>query len=235
MLLTLCWTLCTRKLPILCTMDSANITMRVRNYLEVIAINVVTGNTPSQRSGSSTCVQLLPTPEPSQSSGSNPIYSESLRCLSNCTCRCHATALRMLLPPAFTPYIGQIYIPKRLLHAPWSSWSLCNVQTCRGDWQKAMSIVWLLPPTGLLLGLLSIVVNFALPFPLPGVLEDPRINISIVGTRRAIHWSAPIWDAIRRADLDCVRTLLAMRKASVWDTDLEGWPVFAVSRITDIL
>ncbi|KAI0090454.1 hypothetical protein BDY19DRAFT_773051 [Irpex rosettiformis] len=143
-----------------------------------------------------------------------------LQCLPNCKCRCHNSSFSHLISSTLTHYLGQILLSKRLLHTLWSSRSLCNVQTCRGDLQQPLQIIWLLPR-----GFLHVHAYLQTT-----ILMNYPIKLSVVCMRRSISWSAPIWDAITRADLDGVRTFLSTGKTSVWDANPEGWTVFAVSR-----
>ena len=140
----------------------------------------------------------------------------TLRCLNGCSCRCHNSSVMNLIPPILTPYLGYILLPKRLSQL-FSSY--CDVQTCRGDLQQVLRIIWVLSQ-GSIRWYMSLQLTLWERFP---------IRLSIIGTRRAIPWSAAIWSGIARADLDAVRMLLSTGKASVWDADSEGWPIFAVS------
>ena len=143
----------------------------------------------------------------------------TLRCLNGCSCRCHNSSVMTLIPPILTPYLGYILLPKRLSRL-FSSY--CDVQTCRGDLQQVLRIIWVLPQ-GSIRWYMSLQLTLWERFP---------ISLSIIGTRRAIPWSAAIWSGIARADLDAVRMLLSTGKASVWDADSEGWPIFAVSHFS---
>ena len=142
----------------------------------------------------------------------------TLRCLNGCSCRCHNSSVMTLIPPILTPYLGYILLPKALYRMLSSS---CDVQTCCqcGHPQQAHKIIWLLPE-GFFRWHMSLQLTLSKKFP---------IDLSIVGMRRTIPWSATIWSSIARADFDDVRMLLSTGQASVWDADSEGWPVFAVS------
>lgn len=144
------------------------------------------------------------------------IPCSTLHCLADCHCRCHGLSMQSLIPGKLASYIGQIYVSKRLLRAPWATWSVCNVQTCRGDVQRAMTINWIIPPSFL-----------------SGFLQssrDRRIQVSI-GAARTIPWNAPILDAIWDADIQRVRSLFVLGQASIWDHDPVGSPILWVNQI----
>ena len=137
-----------------------------------------------------------------------------LGCPPSCQCRCHYPSVTRLVPKYLAPYIGQLSISKRLLHPTFSSWSLCNVQTCRGDFQQAATIRWVLP--------------FRI---FHGFLEsrnDCCIHFSI-GAPRVVRCDSPIMHAVWNGDSQGVRELFATGKASIWDYTINGYPVFVVS------
>ena len=137
-----------------------------------------------------------------------------LRCLPHCPCRCHDSLVTSLIPRWLAFYIGQVYISKRLLTPAFSPWSRCNVQTCRGDLQRAITIRWILPP-----GLLS------------GCLQSSKtqpIHI-FIGAPRIIPFDSLIFEAIRSRNIRSVRELFATGQASIWDHDFDGAPIFMVS------
>ncbi|KAI0799648.1 ankyrin repeat-containing domain protein [Irpex lacteus] len=145
---------------------------------------------------------------------SHSLVCNPLHCLENCHCRCHNLSMQSLIPAKLASYIGQIYVSKRLLRAPWSTWSVCNVQTCRGDLRRTMTINWILPPSFL-----------------SGFLQssrDRRIHLSI-GAVRTIPLDAPILRAILDADVQRVHTLFALGQASIWDHTLHGNPILWVA------
>ena len=161
---------------------------------------------------------------PRDSSGTHTSPSHSLttlpthrplKCPPKCKCRCHYPAIARLIPHWLAPYIGQVSLSKRLLHPTFSPWSLCNVQTCRGDFQRAATIQWILPP-GILHGFLE------------HTSKDRRIHFSI-GAPRIITLNSPISDAVWNGDLQRVRDLFATGKASIWDYTVDGLPMFRVS------
>ncbi len=124
--------------------------------------------------------------------------------------------MQSLIPGKLASYIGQIYVSKRLLRAPWATCSVCNVRTCRGDVRRAMPINWILPPSFL-----------------SGYLQSSRhrrIQVS-TGAPRTIPWNAPILDTVWDADIQRVRSLFALGQASIWDHDPVGSPVLWVSII----
>ena len=136
-----------------------------------------------------------------------------LKCPSNCPCRCHYPSVSRLIPSWLASYVGQLTISKRLLHPTFSPWSLCNVQTCRGDFHEATTVRWTLPFRTL-----------------QGFLEsrsDCRIHVSI-GAPRFVPWDSPILNAVCDGDLQGVRDLFATGKASIWDCTKGGLPVFRV-------
>ena len=69
---------------------------------------------------------------------------DTLRCLPHCTCRCHRS-MTNIISPSLRSYLGDLLVPQRVLLAPWSSWTCCDVQTCRGDIQRPVTIEWVLP------------------------------------------------------------------------------------------
>ena len=133
-----------------------------------------------------------------------------LHCLAGCECRCHYPAITKLFPTWLAPYIGQISLSKHLLR----SRPPCNVQTCRGDLQRVATVQWILPP-GFLHGFLESGKN-------------RRIHFSI-GAPRVVSWDSPIVYAVLDGDLQGVRELFATGKASIWDYNMNGLPVFWVS------
>ena len=147
------------------------------------------------------------------SSPSHPSRSP-LRCLPDCPCRCHSPSVHRLIPTWLAYYIGQISISKRLLRPPWSSWSLCDEQTCRGDLQRALIVQWVLP-TGFLHGSFQ-------------SSKDRRIHF-LIGAPRVVRWDSPIFNALQVGDLKGVRYLFATGQASIWDYSMNGMPVFYVS------
>ena len=137
-----------------------------------------------------------------------------LKCSPNCQCRCHYPSVTRLVPECLASYVGQLTISKRLLHPTFSPWSLCNVQTCRGDFRQAATVQWVLP--------------FSI---LQGYLEsrnDCCIHFSI-GAPRVIPWDSPITIAVCEGDLQSVRDLFATGKASIWDYNMSGLPLLVVS------
>ena len=139
-----------------------------------------------------------------------------LECPSNCPCRCHYPSISQLIPGWLAPYTGQVSISKRLLHPTFSSrLSLCNVQTCRGDLRRSMSLRWN-SPLGLLHGSLQYIAR------------DRQINFSL-GAPRTVSWDSPIVNAVCYGDLQGVRELFATGKASIWDYNMNSTPVFLVS------
>ncbi len=138
----------------------------------------------------------------------------TLHCLHNCRCRCHDSAVESMIPARLTSYLGQIFLSKRLFCPPWSTWSRCNVQTCRGDLRRALAFVWLLPH-GLFSGCFLSTGN--------------RLFRLSIGAQRVIPYSAPIAQAVIKADLHAVRTLFSHGQASIYDTLVDGWPMFTVS------
>lgn len=137
-----------------------------------------------------------------------------LKCLAYCYCRCHSSSVHLIIPPWLSPYIGQIFIPKRLIYSLWASQNRCNVQTCRGTSHGAMTIRWIMPPTFI-----------------HGYLHSThhrRIHFAICAPR-TIPWTLPIFEAIYNGDLRRVRDLFAMKQASIWDYDIYDRPVFSVS------
>ena len=74
---------------------------------------------------------------------SPPAYR--LRCPPDCACRCHRPSSMPIVPAALQPIIGQLFLPRRILHAlrlsPWE----CNVQTCRRDWGESSCVSWVRP------------------------------------------------------------------------------------------
>ena len=139
-----------------------------------------------------------------------------LKCPPNCTCRCHYPSVSQLIPSWLASYVGQVCVSKRLLHPAFSPWSLCSVQTCRGDFQQAMTI------------------RLTLPFrTLQGFLEsrnDCCIHFSI-GAPRVVPWDSPIAVAVSNGDLQSVRNLFATGKASIWDYIIDGLPLLVVSGV----
>ena len=141
---------------------------------------------------------------------------QPLKCLPNCECRCHYPSISRLIPGWLAPYTGQVSISKRLLHPTFlSRLSLCDVQTCRGDLRRSMSLRWN-SPLGLLHGSLQYIAR------------DRQINFSL-GAPRTVSWGSPILNTIFDGDLQGVRDLFATGKASIWDYTINGSPVFWVS------
>lgn len=136
------------------------------------------------------------------------------KCLPNCVCRCHHPSVTRLVPNLLASVVGQVSVSKRLLRPTFSPWSLCNVQTCRGDIQRAATVRWVLP--------------FRI---LHGFLESSKpcpIHFA-VGAPRTVPRDSPIVNAITNGNLQAVRNLFATGKASVWDYDMNGLPLIAVS------
>ena len=141
-----------------------------------------------------------------------------LKCPPRCECRCHHPSMIKLIPGRLTYYIGQVSISKRLLHPTFSPWSLCNVSTCRGDLHRAITLQWD-SPLRLLNGLLQ-------------YSKDSRIHFSL-GAPRVVPYNSPLFIAIWRGDFHTIRDLFATGRASIWDYDINGLPVFCVSWFLD--
>ena len=141
-----------------------------------------------------------------------------LRCLPACECRCHTLAFKQMVPSCIVPYFGKLFVPTRLFHPPWSSWSRCDVQTCRGDLLEDMPVRWLLPAR-----------HFNIKLELSS--ESYPIYLSI-GTPRLIARNAPIWRLVESGDLDGVRDLFSDKKASVYDVTENGGSLITVSTIS---
>lgn len=151
-----------------------------------------------------------------QIEGYSPSCSNGpLRCLSGCDCQCHALAFKPIIHKRLVPYVGQVYVPRRFFHPPWSSWSRCDVQTCRGDLLEDLPIRWLLP---------SRAFNIQLRL---GSSNHP-IYLSI-GTPRLVARNAPIWHLVESGDVDSVRNLFHAKKASVYDVTDAGGSLITVS------
>lgn len=144
-----------------------------------------------------------------------PRLDGPLLCPPKCECRCHYPSVAPLFPACFASLIGQLSISKRLLHPAFSQWSLCNVQSCRGDFQSAMTIRWILP-SGLLHGLLQ-------------SRRDRRIHFCI-SSPRIVLWDSPIIKAVWYGNLQGVRNLFATGQASIWDYTVNHVPIIQVSR-----
>ena len=140
---------------------------------------------------------------------------DGLACLPNCNCRCHDFSFSSLIPSWLVWYIGQVFISRQLLqvHSAWISWSRCNVQTCRGDFLRTMTILWLLP-RGLFWGCMQCPTTF-------------RVNICI-GAVRTITWDSPVFVSCREGDVRGVKELFAAGKASIWDATVNGHSLFYV-------
>ena len=147
---------------------------------------------------------------------SPPIAQDSLKCLPDCQCRCHSSLMASLVPIWLASYIGHVFVSKQLIYPPWSTWSLCTVQTCRGDAQRMMAITWLLPHTQLLSGL-TVTLN----------MTKRRIHFSLA-TANIIPYSSPVFKAIYDTDLHTLRDLFCRRTASIWDADIDGRTMFWV-------
>lgn len=142
-------------------------------------------------------------------------FDSNLQCALDCECRCHSSTVLRLIPNLLAPYVGQVHISKRLLSPPWSSWSRCNIQACRGDWFGESSIQWVLPS-----GFVPVNLQFSSPS-LPFCFS--------IGTPRIIPYSAPIWGLLRQGDVEGVRELFARKQASVWDADENNETLLMVS------
>ncbi|KAI0085489.1 hypothetical protein BDY19DRAFT_996628 [Irpex rosettiformis] len=121
--------------------------------------------------------------------------------------------MKSLFPNWMTSYIGHVFISKRLRLRPWSEWSLCTVQTCRGDFQRATLVTWL-RPAWLLAGWNVFFHK-----------QNWNIHFSL-GTPNVIPYSSPVLGAIYDADLGSLRDLFCRRIASIWDTDIDGRTAF---------
>ena len=155
-----------------------------------------------------------------QPASTRPVYSRpgTLRCLPDCTCRCHLPLVDQLVPVWLAPYIGQLSVSRRLLYPFWSSSNLCNVQTCRGDLQRAVTVQWSLP-----FGLLNI--RGSLQY-----FQGSQIQLSI-SAPRTVPFGSPIINAVWHGDARAVHDLFAAGKASIWDHSFDGLSVFWVSRL----
>lgn len=148
---------------------------------------------------------------------STAVSNGPLRCLPACECRCHTLAYKQVFPSWVVPYVGKLFMPTRLFHPPWSSWSRCDVQTCRGDLLDDMLVRWLLPARHC-----NINIKFS--------SESYPIYLSI-GIPRLIARNAPVWRLVESGDLDAVRDLFLDKKASVYDVTENGGSLITVSII----
>lgn len=140
-----------------------------------------------------------------------------LQCPSNCTCRCHARSLSPLIPQSLTPYVGQLFISKQLLHPAFTPWNCCNVVTCRGTYLKPAKVAYTLPQWSLFYGSFQSSSN-------------QRIHFSI-NAYRAVSYSSPIMRAIQKGDVHGVCDLFAKHQASIWDVDIDGVSILRVGRL----
>ncbi|KAI0799645.1 ankyrin repeat-containing domain protein [Irpex lacteus] len=138
-------------------------------------------------------------------------HTGRLHCSNDCACRCHDSSVTSLLPRCLTTYFGQIFISKRLLHPTFSSWSRCNLATCRGDFLEPCKICFVLPP-GYLYGCLR---------------SSPNSHIHFyIGAPRVVSWDSDILRAVWFSDVQEVRGLFTKHQASIWDFDPDGDSVF---------
>jgi len=128
-----------------------------------------------------------------------------LRCLEDCTCRCHTTSSRELIPKTVSTYIGQIHASKRLMDDLHIAPLECNVQTCRRDRKISAKVTWY-PPSWM-------------PY-LSWQIPLGRLSIYFsIRTPRLVSLAAPIWDAIWNESVDELKALLLAGEASVHDVN----------------
>ena len=138
-----------------------------------------------------------------------------LRCLPGCHCRCHDSSFSSIIPAWIAWAVGKIFISKRLLYPPWSSWSRCNFQTCRGDFLRTVAILWLLPRVPFL-GYFRFSTYFKFPLTV------------CVGAVRTIPWDSPLLLLAKTGDVQGIRELFTRGQASIWDTTVNGHSLFYV-------
>lgn len=146
-----------------------------------------------------------------------PRHCGPLRCPPDCSCRCHAKAVSAVIPRRLAPYIGQVYVSKQLLDlVTYRPLMRCNIPTCRGDFLKPATVSWFLPAWFLHGQLRS--------------SSNNRIHFSI-NAPRTVAYSSPIIQVIWGADIQGLRGLFALQKASIWDVDIRGHSVLWVSNL----
>lgn len=141
-----------------------------------------------------------------------------LRCPPGCQCRCHICVMAAIIPRLLAPFIGQVNVSKRILHAfGILSWD-CNMQTCRRDLMAPNAIKWYLPEWWPYFDLL--IQSSRLPFYF--AIQAPRL----------VPMNARIWGIIGRSDIDGLHALFEAREASVYDVNDNGTTLLYVSYIT---
>ncbi len=178
-----------------------------RNHLQVIAVHVI-NDVPHRKSSEPN--HALAAIDSNFSRRTGP-----LQCSDNCTCRCHARSLSPLIPESLTPYVGQLFISKQLLHPAFTPWNRCNVETCRGTYLEPAKVAYTLPPWSLFYGSFQ-------------TSSFETIHLSL-NAYRTVIFSSPICQAIRMGDVHGVRDLFAKQQASIWDVDVRGTSILRVS------
>lgn len=150
---------------------------------------------------------------------SSPAYR--LQCPLDCPCRCHSPFSQQVVPQRFIPFLGQLILPKRILHTLGVSAWECNVQTCRRDHKEATRVSWIAPWW---LPVLDIHVGgIRLPF-----------RFSIHATR-VVPGDAKVWQMIDYDDPDGLRALFEASEASIHDVDDCGTTLLEVSSASRLI
>ena len=140
--------------------------------------------------------------------------SEPLVCLEGCDCRCHDVSVTPLGPLSLTPYIGNLYVSKKLLRSPWSLAFQCNVQTCRRTRLSQARVEYVFPPW--FVSVTAAISTRSSPISL--CLSTPRL----------IANNAEICKYISIGDIEGVKNLLLTRKATIHDVTYEGYTLLHV-------
>lgn len=137
--------------------------------------------------------------------------SNKLSCSLDCACRCHSPLLEPIVPRSLVPYLGQVTVSKRILHAIGASPWECNVQTCRRDRKTSHRLAWVARWWFVTISISS--SSFTMSLHPPRYIPD----------------HAPVWGMLNRGDVDALQALFAAGKASVYDVGEDGQTLFYVS------
>lgn len=138
-------------------------------------------------------------------------HSNPLRCLKNCSCRCHYRSI-IRSPRHFSNYLGDFFF--RIANVPWCFSPLvqCNEQSCRRSIGSSAELRYFLP-SWFSASIASFNVNF--------ILRMLPLNVCLQ-TRHTIPYDSPILVCVQEGDTDGIRSLLRSGRASLNDLDPYG-------------
>lgn len=146
-----------------------------------------------------------------------------LRCLDECSCRCHQKSV-VRSPQNLSTFLGDIFLGCSSLPWCFSSFVQCNEQSCRRSQTFRVDLRYFFPRWHILT-----TMKFSMSFSLSVI----PLNVSL-GTRNTISYDSPIFIAVQEGKVDEIRNLLCSGRASLNDIDPYGLGLLYVSSINQL-